>query len=65
MSAKRQRPSLKRSPLRCPSCIIGGLRRDDHPDVNRPMFKCDRCGHSFTNGKDGGEYAKALPEVRP
>lgn len=59
MSAKRQRPSLKRSFKRCSVCIIGGLRRDGEACDGRPRFKCTRCGSNFTAGKDG-EYAKAV-----
>lgn len=60
MSAKRQRPSLKRSFTRCPVCIIGGLRRGKPADDGRPSFFCTRCKRSFTYGRDGGEYAKAV-----
>lgn len=61
MSAKRQRPSLRRDPRRCPGCIVGGLTRGEPAADGRPSFVCKRCGYHFTHGKDGGEYAAAVP----
>lgn len=47
---------------RCPQRCGGGLTQSalaygDH----RPVFRCGKCGHQFTNGKTGGPYAEAVP----
>ena len=59
----KQRKPLKGRFDRCPNCLLGGLRKE-YPTFDttdgRPRFHCDRCKHSFTYGKDGGEYGKVV-----
>lgn len=58
---KRDRKPLKARHDRCPACIVGGLTRGAPALDGRPSFDCQRCGHRFTNGKDGGEYMANVP----
>lgn len=63
VKVEKQRKSLKHRYDRCPNCLIGGLKKEDptfDTTDGRPQFHCDRCNHSFTYGKDGGEYGKAV-----
>jgi transposase-like protein len=54
----RQIAKRNRKPPTCPSCHKGGYAQSKAEYDGRPEFKCGHCGHSWTNGKDGGEYAK-------
>lgn len=49
---------------RCPRCIVGGAKHKGTIGVvsPRPLFGCDRCGHEWTCGKDGGEWAYLVVE---
>lgn len=51
MSENRKR----RSRPCCKVCFHPGYTRGTS-DCGRPRFKCDKCGHIWTHGKDGGEY---------
>lgn len=56
--------NLTKKPLRCTKCVVGGISFDKYcrPGDGRPQFKCTRCGHVFTYGKDGGKYAVLIPK---
>lgn len=47
---------------RCSACIVGGVIVDPKSNVpdHRPRFVCTRCGHAFTNRKNGEPYFSAL-----
>lgn len=47
----------KKTRLRCPRCHVGGYSQTVAPGDGRPLFVCTRCGHTWSCGKDGGEYA--------
>lgn len=40
----------------CGSCGHPGYSQGEASYDKRPQFKCDSCGHTWTCGKDGGEY---------
>ena len=41
----------------CAKCLHPGFRRVEMPDTDgRPFFKCDRCDHSWSSGRDGRPY---------
>ena len=57
---KGTKPNLRR----CKVCTRGGLERTEPATDGRPRFRCTACGDTFTWGKSGGEYAKAMPEAQ-
>lgn len=46
----------------CQACR-GGLERIQPADDGRPRFQCTGCRRPFTCGRDGGEYARVMPEA--
>ncbi len=62
--AKNKRLRPVKDYRKCIRCRVGGLVRAEPAMDGRPAFRCTRCGDYFTWGKDGGEYAKAVPEVK-
>lgn len=45
----------------CPRCHAVDYKQETAPD-GRPLFRC-HCGHSWTCGRDGGEYVKRQKET--
>ena len=45
----------------CDRCLIGGARYDGRALDGRPMFRCNRCGHTWTSNRDGGPWAFLVP----
>jgi hypothetical protein len=39
----------------CPACRIGGFTASKAAD-GRPLYKCQRCDHTWTAGHAGGIY---------
>ncbi len=65
MKRHADRPS-RRAQLRVCEVVgcRGGLVQGRAQD-GRPQFTCTKCRGSFTNGRDGGEYAAAVPMASP
>jgi len=42
--------------IKCDVCFHPGFKIYYKEYMNRPGFRCDHCGHSWTSGKDGKPY---------
>ena len=61
--AKSKNPPnfIRKSKKKYSVCRCGGRLIQLVAYDGRPLFKCLKCDDSFTCGKNGGEYAKAVP----
>ncbi len=53
----------RRKAVKCPRCHKGGFSQSEADGDRRPQFAC-ACGHIWTCGKDGGEYALGIALAR-
>lgn len=59
MAADFEKRTKREVKPRCPHCLHLGYDEIEPSAKNYPQFKCQRCGHIWTDGPTGGKYKRS------